>query len=212
MNLIKKPMSSSLAPARPGAYWPIALTADPGTQVLLLEAGRQGTAMPGIQSRPGSTATSSTRRSPGSTRTEPLEALGGRRMQWPRGKVLGGSSSINGLIYIRGQRQDFDHWRQLGNAGWSYDDVAALFPPRRETRTRLRRVPRHRRAARGHRQCAPTTSCTTPLSPPARRPATSSTPISTAPSRKASHLPADRARPAPRQHRGNLSAPGCETA
>src|SRR5271156_2703094 len=59
--------------------------------------------------------------------TEPLAALGGRRMAWPRGKVLGGSSSINGLIYIRGQKQDFDQWRQLGNQGWSYDDVLPYF-------------------------------------------------------------------------------------
>jgi choline dehydrogenase len=50
-----------------------------------------------------------------------------RRISWPRGKVLGGSSSINGLIYIRGQRQDFELWRQLGNAGWSYDDVLPYF-------------------------------------------------------------------------------------
>ncbi len=59
--------------------------------------------------------------------TEPVPELNNRRIPWPRGKVLGGSSSINGLIYIRGQRQDFDLWRQLGNAGWSYDDVLPYF-------------------------------------------------------------------------------------
>src|SRR5579875_1618258 len=59
--------------------------------------------------------------------TEPVPELNGRRIGWPRGKVLGGSSSINGLIYIRGQRQDFDLWRQMGNTGWSYDDVLPYF-------------------------------------------------------------------------------------
>ncbi|MGH7066852.1 MAG: GMC family oxidoreductase, partial [Acetobacteraceae bacterium] len=59
--------------------------------------------------------------------TEPEPNLGGRRIFWPLGKVLGGSSSINGLIYIRGQAEDFDHWRQLGNAGWSYADVLPYF-------------------------------------------------------------------------------------
>jgi choline dehydrogenase len=59
--------------------------------------------------------------------TEPEPGLNGRSLQWPRGRVLGGSSSINGLLYIRGQRQDYDHWRQLGNAGWSYDDVLPYF-------------------------------------------------------------------------------------
>ncbi|MCU0986521.1 MAG: GMC family oxidoreductase N-terminal domain-containing protein, partial [Acetobacteraceae bacterium] len=59
--------------------------------------------------------------------TAPEKELNGRQVYQPRGKVLGGSSSINGLVYIRGQREDFDHWRQLGNAGWSADDVLPYF-------------------------------------------------------------------------------------
>jgi choline dehydrogenase len=59
--------------------------------------------------------------------SEPEPELGGRSIIQPRGKVLGGSSSINGLLYIRGQAEDFDHWRQLGNAGWSFSDVLPYF-------------------------------------------------------------------------------------
>ncbi|MGE0718201.1 MAG: GMC family oxidoreductase [Alphaproteobacteria bacterium] len=59
--------------------------------------------------------------------TEPDPGINGRKAFWPRGKVLGGSSAINGLIYIRGQKEDYDHWRQLGNRGWSYDDVLPYF-------------------------------------------------------------------------------------
>ncbi|MBI5261136.1 MAG: choline dehydrogenase [Bradyrhizobium sp.] len=59
--------------------------------------------------------------------TEPEPGLGGRTVFQPRGKVLGGSSSINGLLYVRGQREDYDRWRQLGNAGWGYDDVLPYF-------------------------------------------------------------------------------------
>jgi choline dehydrogenase len=59
--------------------------------------------------------------------SEPEPELNNRRIIQPRGKVLGGSSSINGLLYIRGQPEDFDHWRQLGNAGWSFDDVLPYF-------------------------------------------------------------------------------------
>lgn len=58
---------------------------------------------------------------------EPDPGLNGRSIAWPRGRVLGGSSSINGLLYVRGQPQDFDHWRQLGNVGWGWDDVMPLF-------------------------------------------------------------------------------------
>lgn len=59
--------------------------------------------------------------------SEPDEDSGNRRIAQPRGKVLGGTSSINGLVYIRGQREDYDHWRDLGNAGWGFDDVLPYF-------------------------------------------------------------------------------------
>ena len=59
--------------------------------------------------------------------TEPDPGTGGRVHVWPRGKVLGGSSSINGLLYIRGQQADYDGWRQLGCEGWGWDDVAPYF-------------------------------------------------------------------------------------
>lgn len=59
--------------------------------------------------------------------TEKGSDIADRSMYWPRGKVLGGSSSINGLLYIRGQAQDYDLWRQMGNVGWSYDDVLPYF-------------------------------------------------------------------------------------
>jgi choline dehydrogenase-like flavoprotein len=59
--------------------------------------------------------------------TEPVPGLNGRALGYPRGKVIGGSSAINGMIYMRGQAADYDHWRQLGNIGWAWDDVLPLF-------------------------------------------------------------------------------------
>ena len=59
--------------------------------------------------------------------TEPSEGSGGRSIPWPRGRIVGGSSSINGLIFIRGQHQDFDDWAQMGAVGWSYEDVLPHF-------------------------------------------------------------------------------------
>ncbi len=59
--------------------------------------------------------------------TEPVPGLNGRSLGYPRGKVIGGSSAINGMIYMRGQAADYDHWRQLGNAGWAWNDVLPYF-------------------------------------------------------------------------------------
>ncbi len=67
--------------------------------------------------------------------TEPDPGADNRSIYWPRGKVLGGSSSINGMVYIRGQHEDFDHWRQLGNPGWSASAVLPYFK-RAEHQTR----------------------------------------------------------------------------
>ena len=102
------------------------LTADRTTRVLMLEAGGKDR-NPWIHIPAGFYRNIFHPKITWVFETEPLAELGGRRMLWPRGKVLGGSSSINGLIYIRGQKQDFDLWRQLGNTGWSYEDVLPYF-------------------------------------------------------------------------------------
>ena len=59
--------------------------------------------------------------------TDPEPGLNGRKVRWPRGKVLGGSNQINGMVYTRGHRLDYDIWRQLGNKGWGYEDVLPFF-------------------------------------------------------------------------------------
>ncbi|MBV9250684.1 MAG: choline dehydrogenase [Acetobacteraceae bacterium] len=102
------------------------LTADGQSRVLLLEAGGKDTD-PWIHIPAGFYRNIYNPKVAWYFETEPVPEMNNRRIPWPRGKVLGGSSSINGLIYIRGQRQDFDLWRQLGNAGWSYDDVLPYF-------------------------------------------------------------------------------------
>jgi choline dehydrogenase len=102
------------------------LTEDGRHRVLLLEAGGKDT-NPWIHIPLGYGRTFSDPKVNWCYSTEPDPSCNGRRIVQPRGQVLGGSSSINGMIYIRGNAADYDHWRQLGNTGWSYDDVLPYF-------------------------------------------------------------------------------------
>lgn len=102
------------------------LSADPANRVLLLEAGGRDR-NPWIHIPVGYYRTIFNRRLNWGYQTEPEPALEDRRIAWPRGRVLGGSSAINGLVYIRGQPQDFDLWRQQGNRGWGWADVLPYF-------------------------------------------------------------------------------------
>jgi choline dehydrogenase len=102
------------------------LSEDPATRVLLLEAGPPDRS-PWIHLPIGYGKTMWSRDLNWCFETDPDPHMNGRRIYWPRGKTLGGSSSINGLIYIRGQREDYDHWAALGNPGWGYDDVLPYF-------------------------------------------------------------------------------------
>ena len=102
------------------------LTESGRNRVLLLEAGGRDT-NPWIHIPIGYGKTFNDPRVNWLFRSEPHPATANREILQPRGKVLGGSSSINGLVYIRGQAEDYDHWRQLGNTGWSYEDVLPYF-------------------------------------------------------------------------------------
>jgi choline dehydrogenase-like flavoprotein len=101
------------------------LSADPRNKVLLLEAGRAShpwspipIGMARLITNPAANWLYS---------SEPEPSTNGRRLPVPRGKLLGGSSSINGMVFVRGQAQDFDTWAQLGNRGWSYTEVLPFF-------------------------------------------------------------------------------------
>jgi choline dehydrogenase len=102
------------------------LSEDPATRVVLLEAGGEDKNR-WIHIPLGFGKTFADPSVNWCYETEPDPGAADRRVFWPRGKVLGGSSSINGMVYIRGQAEDFDHWRQLGNAGWSFEDVLPYF-------------------------------------------------------------------------------------
>ena len=101
------------------------LSADPRNKVLLLEAGRAShpwsfipIGMARLITNPAANWLYS---------SEPEASTNGRRLPVPRGKLLGGSSSINGMVFVRGQAQDFDTWAQMGNRGWSYTEVLPFF-------------------------------------------------------------------------------------
>ena len=101
------------------------LTEDPQVRVLLLEAGGPNTPkesrIPAAFSKLYKTAVD------WNYSTEPEPHLNGRQLYWPRGKMLGGSSSINAMIYIRGNALDYDRWESLGNPGWGFAEVLPYF-------------------------------------------------------------------------------------
>jgi choline dehydrogenase len=102
------------------------LSANPDNRVLLLEAGGSDI-NPWIHIPVGYFKTMHHPATDWCYQTEPDIGIAGRSLQWPRGKVLGGSSSLNGLLYVRGQPQDYDHWAELGNRGWSFEEVLPYF-------------------------------------------------------------------------------------
>jgi choline dehydrogenase len=102
------------------------LSADPASRVLVLEAGGTDNWI-WFHIPVGYLFAIGNPRSDWCFRTEPEPGLNGRALNYPRGKVLGGSSAINAMIYMRGQAADYDHWRQLGLTGWGWEDVLPFF-------------------------------------------------------------------------------------
>jgi choline dehydrogenase-like flavoprotein len=102
------------------------LSADPGKRVLILEAGGRDNWI-WYHIPVGYLFAIGNPRSDWLFKTEAVPGLNGRSLNYPRGKVIGGSSSINAMIYMRGQAQDYDHWRQLGLTGWGWNDVLPVF-------------------------------------------------------------------------------------
>lgn len=102
------------------------LSADPSVRVTLLEAGTSGEADPAVTT-PGRWVSLQGSPFDWAYRTAPVTGMGDRAIAFPRGKAHGGSSAINAMTFVRGDRRSFDRWRDLGNTGWGYDDVLPLF-------------------------------------------------------------------------------------
>lgn len=110
------------------------LSQDPALRVLLIEAGGEMDAF-WVNTPAGMAKLFGSERFNWRFKTAPVPTLGGRVLQWDRGKGLGGSSSINGMIYMRGQASDYDRWAEQGNPGWGWADVLPYFK-RSESNTR----------------------------------------------------------------------------
>ncbi len=102
------------------------LSANPDNSVLLIEAGRKDDNL-WLHVPVGYFKTMNNPKFDWMYKLEKDKGLNNRRIDWPRGKVLGGSSALNGLLYIRGDRHDYDNWKDLGNKGWGYDEVLPYF-------------------------------------------------------------------------------------
>ena len=102
------------------------LSEDPAVKVLLIEAGPHADRF-WVNTPAGMAKLYFNDKLNWNYHTEPMAQLKNRQMYWPRGKTLGGSSSINGMVFIRGHAKDFDSWRDLGNPGWGHDDVLPHF-------------------------------------------------------------------------------------
>ena len=112
------------------------LTADGSARVLMLEAGPRDN-YPWIHIPIGYGKTMFHPVYNWGFHTEPEPEMKGRKIYWPRGRGLGGSSSINGLIYVRGQPQDYDSWAQEGNRGWGWNDDVPILPELAKRERRL---------------------------------------------------------------------------
>ena len=136
------------------------LSADPSSRVLLLEAGGRDNWI-WFHIPVGYLFAIGNPRSDWMFETEKEPGLNGRSLNYPRGKVIGGCSAINAMISMRGQAADYDHWRQLGLAGWGWDDVRAGLQAARQSFPRRHRASRRRRRMAGRAAARADGPCST---------------------------------------------------
>ena len=177
--------TSSSAPARPAACSPIACPKIPNVRVLLLEAGPRDW-HPFIHMPAGLAKLVGKKGVNWDYDTAPEPQLDNRALWWPRGKVLGGSSSINAMCYIRGYPRDYDDWAAQGASGWDWNTVLPYFKRSEGNAAARDALHGERGPAGGVRPALRQSAVARCSSKPARRPGTRATTISTARRRKAS--------------------------